>query len=68
MTDQSVQPQKIHEQQAAPTGGVPVRTDLHAGACWGQINEQATKLLNQVVTSVSNIVSNLNNCPTKPSA
>lgn len=68
MTDQTVQPAKIHEQQTAPAGGLPVRTDLHAGnVCWDQLNLEASKLWNKVTGLASSVVNSFtNNTPKTP--
>ena len=68
MTTKTVRPQEIHDKQTTPPGGMPVRTDLHAGnACWDQVNLDAAKLWNKVAGLASSAANSFtNHTPTTP--
>lgn len=48
-------------QQPGVTGGVPVRTNLHAGLSWEELEQQLGSLWEQVSATVSGAVSSLGN-------
>jgi hypothetical protein len=48
-------------QQPGVFGGVPVRTNLHAGLSWEELEQQLGSLWEQVSTTVSGAVSSLGN-------
>lgn len=60
-----MQTNKMHvqptAQQPGVPGGVPVRTNLHAGLSWEELEQQLGSLWEQMSAAVSGAVSNLGN-------
>ena len=59
MAMQTKQQRGLAGKQSGALGGVPVRTDVHAGLSWDELDDQVASLWQQLSGAASNVVNNL---------